>query len=66
MSGEVKAMHRQLVALGFELVRDKRHRVYHHRDGGPPLTAPKTPSDHRATRNVVAKGRRIARELGTA
>jgi hypothetical protein len=66
MNREAKALHGQLVDLGFVLVRSKRHLVYRHEAGGPPVAAPKTASDWRASKNVLAKARRVARELEAA
>lgn len=51
---------RELRALGFELVRAKRHRVYRHPGGGQ-VVAAATPSDPRSERNTIAQARRIAR-----
>lgn len=54
---------RELVEMGFRLVRQKRKLVYHHDAGGRQLTAPATPSDRRSKANVIADARRLVREL---
>ena len=66
MNRKAKDLHAELTALGFVLVRSKRHLVYHHPGGGRPLTAPKSPSDKRATKNVRADAARILRGLEQA
>lgn len=66
MNREAKRVDRELTDMGFVLVRAKRHLVYHHPKGGEPVTAPKSASDHRASRNVLAKAKRVVRDLESA
>ncbi len=40
---------------GFELVRDRKHRVYHHTELNKILVTASTPSDHRAEANIIAQ-----------
>jgi hypothetical protein len=40
---------------GFQLVRDRKHRVYHHVELNKILVTASTPSDHRAEANIIAQ-----------
>jgi predicted RNA binding protein YcfA (HicA-like mRNA interferase family) len=60
-SKERKRLHRRIEALGFTLVRDKRHLVYRHPVHGL-LVMGATTSDHRAVKNALARAQRMTQE----
>lgn len=56
-----KCPDRQLRALRFDLVRDRRQRVYRHPKGGPQLVCSATVGDQRGSRKALSDARRILR-----
>lgn len=59
----INAPQKSIAALGYVLIRSKRHLIYQHPCGAM-ITVAKTASDRRATKNIMATARRMLRPYG--
>ncbi len=51
---------RAAVALGYRLVRQKRHLIWRHQQTGAVVVTASTPSDRRAAHHEISRLRRLA------